>query len=358
MNRWHTALAGWLLLAGCQPTGVVLTVLANQLTAEQLRVTAAFDGKTTVGLRPPQPSSVPLQFPEDLFAEFDARSLSVTFTVEALDQGQSVAQATLPPLQIVAGRAIDAEVDLTPPPMAMPDMNGRYAAVVLADAPLAYYRLGEGAGTTAFDSSGHGLHGSYGRGVTRAASGLISGDSDGAAVFNGGNPSQDAIVTVPSSLALEPTQAVSVELWFRQTVFNPDDTLLLVYDDSSRGHPPYGVDMFQGALAILLDTTAGNANSVNLTNTKPAIGQACHYVETYDGQQIRLYVNGVLEQSAPFSGNLSGYGNGSGLGIGGSTANVGEVFAGAIDEVAIYGAALTPAQVQAHYSAGAGKPTR
>jgi hypothetical protein len=350
------------LLIGCQPTGVLLTVQASGIVADQLRVTAVFDGRSVVRTRPEAPAASPLEFPEDLFAEFAARSTSVVFTVEALARGQTLAAAKLAPLQTVAGQSVSAEVDLappsapSPPSTETPDMASHYAAVVLADAPLAYYRLGETMGSTAFDSSGNGLHGTYGSGVTRGASALISSDSDGAAVFNGGNPSPAAIVTVPHSLTLEPSQAVSVELWLRQTVFNPDDATLLVYGDSARARPPYGADLFQGAFNILLDTTSGTADTSNLTVTKPTLNQTYHYVETYDSQNIRLYVNGVLELTKPFSGTLVGYDlSGSGLGIGGSTANIGVVFAGTLDEVAIYGVALTPEQVRNHYAAGSGK---
>lgn len=36
-----------------------------------------------------------------------------------------------------------------------------YDATVIADAPSGYWRLGEGSGPTAFDSSGNGFHGTY-----------------------------------------------------------------------------------------------------------------------------------------------------------------------------------------------------
>jgi hypothetical protein len=72
-----------------------------------------------------------------------------------------------------------------------------------------------------------------------------------------------------------------------------------------------------------------------------------HLVATFDGSTARLFVNGIESMS---------------LAAVGATADVdvpfvigenheGNEFLGAIDEVAVYGTALSPARVQAHYAA-------
>jgi hypothetical protein len=232
---------------------------------------------------------------------------------------------------------------------------------VLADGPLAYYRLDEPAGSgVALDSSGRGQHGSYGARVGRAAPGLLAGDGDGAASFAGGPWSLDGIVSVPRSLGLEPSNAVSLELWMRPLLDNADLTSLVDYGDASNlnHQSPYGVLLFAHAFAVYLFTTVGSAGTTNfLTVTQPVPQHIYHYVQTYDGTNIRMYVNGVLEAQKPFVGPLVGYGA-AGLGIGGTPAGgINDlVFAGTLDEVAIYGAALTPQQVMAHYAAGTRPP--
>src|SRR5215831_14920886 len=61
-----------------------------------------------------------------------------------------------------------------------------YSSAVLADHPVAYYRLGETSGTTAVDSSGNGSNGTYVGGVALGQPGaLLPGDTDPAAGFNG-----------------------------------------------------------------------------------------------------------------------------------------------------------------------------
>ncbi|NNC08530.1 hypothetical protein HJC10_37545 [Corallococcus exiguus] len=55
----------------------------------------------------------------------------------------------------------------------------RYAAAVLADGPIGYWRLGEAPGAmTAVDASGHGNHGEYSAGgITLGLSGFKGGDT-------------------------------------------------------------------------------------------------------------------------------------------------------------------------------------
>ena len=348
-------------VAGCHPDGVVLTVGGRGMVANQLAVTARFDGRSVTQLRPLVASATPLDFPVDSFADFGGHAVDVVFTVDALDHGQLAASASLPSLHVGANQLLDAEVDLTPPPpvapppadLALPPSRPSYASVVLADAPLAYYRLDEPAGATvAVDASPNQLDGSYGAGVTHGAPGLIAGDSDRAARFNGGNWSLDAIVAVPRSLTLEPTAAVSIELWLQPFANNPDFATLIDYGDSADidHEPPYGTIVFQNTLGTLLFTDGGSTDLD--TVTQPALQHTYHYVQTYDGSALKLYVNGVLEAEGQASGLLDGYGQ-SGLGIGGAPSDTPTViFTGTLDEVAIYGVALTPQQVAAHYAAG------
>ena len=67
-----------------------------------------------------------------------------------------------------------------------------------------------------------------------------------------------------------------------------------------------------------------------------------HLATTYDGAQVRLYVNGRLVAGAPQHGPLR---DGSGaLRLGGTSA--GEWFDGLIDEVRVYDRALTGGELQ------------
>jgi hypothetical protein len=352
-----------LTVAGCHREGVVLTVRGDGLVADQLRFTATYDGHAVTRLRPYPAAASPLVFPQDLFADFGDRSVDVVFTVEALAAGRVVTATQLPSLHVAAGQMVHADAELSPPvapPPPPPDLaptRPSYASVVLADQPLAYYRLDEPAGATiAMDATGHGVNGLYGAQVTRGAPGLLAGDSNGAAQFNGGIWTSDGIVSVPRSGVLEPATALSIEFWLRPVANNLDFTAVVDYGDSLNvaHQPPYATIFYASSLATFLFTTVGGAGAPDfLTVTRPVPQRTYHYVQTYDGSNMKLYVNGVLEAQKPVSGALTGYGL-TGLGIGGSPfADASSVvFAGTLDEIAIYGTALSPQRVLAHYLAG------
>ena len=65
---------------------------------------------------------------------------------------------------------------------------------------------------------------------------------------------------------------------------------------------------------------------------------------TYDGANLRFYVNGTLVGTQAVTGNITT--SAQALRIGGN-AVWGEFFAGLIDDVRIYNRALTPAEITA-----------
>jgi hypothetical protein len=80
-----------------------------------------------------------------------------------------------------------------------------------------------------------------------------------------------------------------------------------------------------------------------VTSTSVTAGAWQHLVGTYDGANLVLYRNGVAIAQVPTTGAIT------------STAApvlIGQAFDGRLDEVAIYGTALTSAQALAHYQRG------
>ena len=74
-----------------------------------------------------------------------------------------------------------------------------------------------------------------------------------------------------------------------------------------------------------------------------AVNTWTHLALTFDGSTLRLYVNGVLNNSKAVTGTLPTSSNP--LQIGGN-AIYGDHFAGKIDEIRVYNTALTQAQIQ------------
>ena len=89
------------------------------------------------------------------------------------------------------------------------------------------------------------------------------------------------------------------------------------------------------------------------TSSKLVANTWAHLAVTYDGATLRLYVNGVQVASKAQTGNLAASSNP--LQVGGDTI-YGQDFNGRIDEVRVYRAALSQAEIQADMAAPLGGP--
>jgi hypothetical protein len=213
-------------------------------------------------------------------------------------------------------------------------LNG-YASTVMADAPAGYWRLGEASGTNAADVTGHNS-GTYEGSPSLGRPSLLSSDAANTAVGFDGTTSA---VAIPDSSSLDVSGALSLEAWirpdslpapgaFRSIVSKPESWSLQF------NGPNLEFTVIQNAVRRRLQAPA---------NAVPA-GATSHVVGTDDGTTQRLYVNGTQVASAALAGGAS---------VTTSTVRIGawvagtEVFAGTIDEVAVYPAALSAARVSA-----------
>jgi hypothetical protein len=88
-------------------------------------------------------------------------------------------------------------------------------------------------------------------------------------------------------------------------------------------------------------TTGGSISSVQGTAAAPANGWT-HVALTYDGANLRLYVNGVQVRTSVVTNTIQA--STSPLWIGGNSP-YGEYFQGVIDEAQVYNRGLTAAEV-------------
>ena len=223
-----------------------------------------------------------------------------------------------------------------------------YDQTVLANAPAAYWRLGETSGTAAVDTSGKGNGGSYSGGVTLASAGLIN-DPNTAATFDG----NDDRMYFNDSASLSPTAAISVEAWVRPTVvptaagsgwhlFAKWNTALLYIQGGAS--PKFVFTLYNSATASYGPYAA--------STTTVAAGSTYHVVGTYDGASLRIYVNGGLQATVARSGAVYDSTFGGVLAGGGWGTLPSPAFKGRLDEIAIYSSALSASTVQQHYTAG------
>lgn len=246
-----------------------------------------------------------------------------------------------------------------------------YSDAILADNPVAYYRLDEAPGSTvAVDATGNNNTGFYfGPNLTFNKPALIA-DTDTAVQFAGSSTS-DADQTgmqTPLSGLLSSTSQFSVECWV-EVVSNASgstNTAVIVgcgYNESG-GNNPNGWNLYIDDLGklhiVILDQADFGFHTVD-TSTPLSAG-AHHLVGTFDGQNISLYIDGVnvgtttLPSASPLRIGLYNICVGSNPqhNWSNTTAKDYHQFNGVIDEVALYSFPLTATQVHNHYQIGLG----
>jgi hypothetical protein len=201
--------------------------------------------------------------------------------------------------------------------------------------------LGETAGTTAADGIA-GRQGTYVGGATLNQTGALDGDSDGAVTLDGA----DDGVVVPYSTTLNPSQ-FSLEAWARPTVGVGWQAVATNWEGpNSNGGFSLWIDDGNNWSAW---ASSPSGTIWEVTGGHAVLGQWVHLVETYDGTTLRLYVNGVLAGHAdgPYTPQST-----QPFRIGQGAPGYESPFQGTIDEVAVYGHALSQDRVEAHYVLG------
>jgi hypothetical protein len=225
-----------------------------------------------------------------------------------------------------------------------------YAAAVLADSPIAYWRLDETSGTTARDSSGHGNDGTYIGVVSHGTAGAIASDPDTATTFDGATGYMDG----GNRFAFTGQQALSLEAWVKA---NSTTSYLGIAsrEDTSGGPPSEGYVLFVSPSdGVFGFQRLDGASQTTVTSMSVASASAyVHIVATYDGSQMSIYVNGASELTQTASFPIAGAMND--FVVGAEAGGAEAFFDGAMDEVAVYDHVLTPAQVSTHYMVGTGQ---
>ncbi|HWD93332.1 MAG TPA: LamG-like jellyroll fold domain-containing protein [Verrucomicrobiae bacterium] len=253
--------------------------------------------------------------------------------------------------------------------------TNRYASVVIADGPVAYWRLDETGSDIATDAVGS-FDGSYSTNAGAFTVGAPTGiphETNGAIGMTGG-----AVVTIPYSLEINPVGAFTVEGWFKaaSATSGGNDYRTAISSISN----PYGA----GPSGWLVYQTSANNWSWwpysgfyaggQLTDNDQVVANQWYYLTlVYDGTTFTFYVDGVAKASGTVAGftqngnvpaggatsynynynvtpGLPSY-NGIGSGnfvIGQRFDDAFNPFLGVVDDVAVYNKALTPQQIQNH----------
>jgi hypothetical protein len=151
-------------------------------------------------------------------------------------------------------------------------------------------------------------------------------------------------VTVPDSNSLDLSSAMTMDAWVRPTARTGWHTLLLKEAGGQMAYEMYANDAAVSRPAAYFTTPGGAIRGVTGASALP-LNAWSHVAVSYDGTNMRFYVNGALVRTQARTGAIL-TSNGV-LHIGGNEVWGGEFFAGLIDEVRIYSRALTPTEIQA-----------
>jgi hypothetical protein len=173
------------------------------------------------------------------------------------------------------------------------------------------------------------------------------GRANSAYSFNGTN----AEIDMSDTPALSPTSAVTVSAWVNGTVQNTSyadgSTVGVASKDVGGGitNPPYSIQINNGSVQFLI---TGSSNSFNSATTTGLLDNTWYsLVGTFDGTNIKIYVNGVLRTTLPFTSDI-GDSNGL-LRIGRQKGTFSRFFTGTIDDARIYSRAISATEVTALY---------
>jgi hypothetical protein len=224
-----------------------------------------------------------------------------------------------------------------------PPPPSSYRDAVLASTPLGYWRLGETSGTTAADASGNARNGSYVGGPALGSPGLLTSDPNTAVTFDGVNDAVDIVHATVWNLTGDLTLEALINVTGGAT------NRVIVAKDASSGGPTFELRWVQstGKLQFVQRTTGGaTLSAVSLSPL--AAGTTYHVAVTKTGATVRFYINGSLNKTvSTFAGTIVTNTRPVRIAMG----DGGKAFGGRVDEVAIYGYALSSATIAAHAGA-------
>lgn len=222
--------------------------------------------------------------------------------------------------------------------------TSRYATAVLADKPILYYRFGEKGGAPARDE------------VTGATTAYpVSGGKLGVAGALAGDP--DTAIALDGSFKLKLAQRVdfqgvtpfSVEVWLSPTTTATGGGFIVDHEawDGRRGWL-LSANSVRFGFERWFD---GGSSSIGVE--QPAVdGEWHHVIMSFDGTTQRLYIDGLRRTTGMRPVPLVVIGVPWTVGGQNCAQCSGNGFTGSVDELAIYGSALSEERIAAHFGAG------
>ncbi len=156
-----------------------------------------------------------------------------------------------------------------------------------------------------------------------------------------------AFVEVSDDPSLDITSAITISAWVNSRVVTGKNIITKFDNNADEAWQVLfsGSDKFDFGIS----DTAGFGDSTNLRSIQTILpNQWYHLLATYDGTEMRLYINGILDNNVTPSNGLRG--NNQPVRIGAD--EDGSFLDGSIDEVRIYNSSLSPAEVTSLFNQG------
>jgi len=218
-----------------------------------------------------------------------------------------------------------------------------YSSEVVGDGPLAYWRLGELSGTIAADQTGL-FPGNYRNGVVLGRPGALIADANSAARFDGVNDH----LAVPNASAFNTRSQFTLEAWVNVTALPTGKNLATIFSRAGQ----YSVRTNAAGALLFSVWRAGRERQAKTSNGLLPAGTWRHVVAVYNGSTLTVYVNATQRATGTQTGPLDSAGAPLYVGTNGSSAWL----FGTVDEVAVYGSALSAARIARHYEAATVAP--
>ncbi|MBV8064680.1 MAG: hypothetical protein JOY73_04075, partial [Actinobacteria bacterium] len=225
-----------------------------------------------------------------------------------------------------------------------------YATVVLADHPVGYWKFNEQSGTTATDSSGHGINGTYEGSPTLGVPGPIAGDSADTAVQFAGVAGQ--LVSFGDNFDMPGNQPFTVEVWVEPSSV-PTTNFAKIASKFDTGPPQsdgYALSL-NASYGFSLDRWLNGTHTGAASYGHVVPGRWYYVVATYDGSTTRIYVNGEQGSAVPDPNQIESVAGPMTMGDASSDTHGTDAFSGALAQGAVYTSALSLARIRAHYAA-------
>jgi len=143
-------------------------------------------------------------------------------------------------------------------------------------------------------------------------------------------------------VSLSPTDAVTVAAWVK---INSNGSTSSIARKGASNTPAYSLNRESSnnfKFYVHLGSWLDSYSSTTVTN----VGEWYHVAGVYNGSEIMIYVNGVLESAGSTSGSISTTTDNFYIGGDLDTPGWGEFFNGSVEELSVWSKALTEAQIQ------------